>query len=43
MWKKIFDNVWWDLIVREKEWHMGSIKFNQPYREFPLLLSLIQL
>lgn len=41
--QKIFDNVWWDLIIREGEWHMGSIKFNQPYREFPLLLSLIQL
>ncbi len=39
--KYIFDHVGGTLIVRHGEGHMGSKKFNQPYREFPLLLELI--
>ncbi|MCH8519885.1 MAG: alpha/beta hydrolase [Nanoarchaeota archaeon] len=30
-----------DLIIRKGEGHMGSQKFNQEYKEFPLLLKLI--
>ncbi len=30
-----------ELIVPKGEGHMGSTTFNQPYREFPLLLELI--
>ena len=29
------------LVVLRGEGHMGSTKFNQPYKEFPLLLDLI--
>ena len=29
------------LIIRHGEGHMGSSKFNQPYKEFPLLTKLI--
>ena len=29
------------LIIQKGEGHMGSDSFNQPYKEFPLLLSLI--
>lgn len=36
-------NLWWNLILRTNEWHMGSKKFHQPYKEFPLLKSLIEL
>ena len=42
-WRKIFDGVGWDLIIREDAWHMASLSFDHPYKEFPLLLSLIQL
>jgi uncharacterized protein len=31
------------LIVPKGEAHMGSTKFNQPYKEFPLVLKLINL
>ncbi len=30
------------LIIQHGEGHMGSATFNQPYTEFPLLLTLIQ-
>lgn len=40
--KFMFDKLWWDLIIREKEGHMGSNSFNQPYLEFPLLKFLIE-
>lgn len=30
------------LIIRKGEGHMGSDKFNQPYREFPFLMKLIE-
>lgn len=35
--------LWGTLILPSKEGHMGSTSFNQPYREFPLLKSLIEL
>jgi len=31
------------LIIRHGEGHMGSDKFNQPYREFPLLEKILEL
>jgi predicted alpha/beta hydrolase family esterase len=37
----IFDNLGGTLIIRHGEGHMGSLRFNQPYREFPLLLELV--
>lgn len=40
--KYMFDKLWWDLIIREKEGHMWSQSFNQPYIEFPLLKWLIE-
>ena len=40
--KFIFDNLGGTLIIRHGEGHMGSNTFNQPYREFPLLLELIE-
>lgn len=40
--KYMFEKLWWDLIIREKEGHMWSQKFNQPYLEFPLLKWLIE-
>lgn len=29
------------LVIPKGQGHMGSVTFNQPYREFPLLLSLV--
>lgn len=40
--RHILANAGGTLIVRSGEGHMGSEKFNQPYREFPLLLELIE-
>jgi uncharacterized protein len=37
----IFQQLGGTLIVRHGAGHMGSEKFNQPYREFPFLLSVI--
>lgn len=39
--REMFDHLGGTLIIRHGEGHMGSNKFNQPYREFPLLLKLI--
>jgi len=39
--KMMFDNLGGTLIIRHGEGHMGSDKFNQPYKEFPFLLKLI--
>lgn len=39
--RAIFDRVGGTLIIRHGEGHMGSDTFNQPYKEFPLLLRLI--
>jgi len=39
--KKMFDKLGGTLIVRHGEGHMGSKDFNQPYKEFPFLLKLI--
>lgn len=40
--KKMFDNLGGNLIIRHGEGHMGSGKFNQPYKEFPLVLKIIE-
>jgi uncharacterized protein len=37
----IFQNLGGNLIIRHGEGHMGSLTYNQPYREFPLLMKLI--
>lgn len=38
--RKMFDNLGGSLIINN-EGHMGSDTFNQPYKEFPLLLKII--
>lgn len=38
---RLFEHVGGTLILRHGEGHMGSDMFNQPYKEFPLLLKLI--
>ncbi len=37
----MFKNIGGTLVIRHGEGHMGSDKFNQPYKEFPLLESLL--
>lgn len=37
----MFDNLGGTLIIRRGEGHMGSTTYNQPYKEFPLLLRLV--
>lgn len=39
--KFLFDCLGGTLIIRHGEGHMGSDRFKQPYKEFPLLLKLI--
>jgi len=39
----MFKNLGGTLIIRHGEGHMGSDKFNQPYKEFPLLERLLSL
>lgn len=39
--RKMFDQLGGTLIIRDGEGHMGSTSFNQPYKEFPMLLALI--
>ncbi len=39
----MFKNLGGTLIIRHGEGHMGSDKFNQPYKEFPLLEKLLDL
>lgn len=41
--RKMFDHLGGTLIIKHGEGHMGSNLYNQPYKEFPLLLSLITL
>ena len=38
---QLFHHLGGTLIIRHGEGHMGSESFNQPYKEFPLLLKLI--
>lgn len=38
----MFDNLGGTLIIRHGEGHMGSDSFKQPYKEFPLLVKLIE-
>jgi len=40
--RKMFDKLGGNLIIRHGEGHMGSDKFNQPYKKFPLLLKIIE-
>ena len=37
----MLDNLGGTLIIKKGEGHMGSERFNQPYREFPFLIKLI--
>jgi len=39
--RKMFDKLGGELIIRN-EGHMGSDSFNQPYKEFPLLINLVK-
>ncbi len=39
--RKMFDQLGGELIIRN-EGHMGSESFNQPYKEFPLLVNLVK-
>lgn len=39
--KYILDKLGGTLIIKKGEGHMGSDSFNQPYKEFPLLVKLI--
>lgn len=40
--RKMFDHLGGTLIIRHGEGHMGSNRFNQPYKEFPLIVALIE-
>lgn len=40
--KFMFEKLGGDLIIRSDQGHMGSVKFNQPYKEFPLVKYLIE-
>lgn len=37
----MLDNLGGTLIIKKGEGHMGSDTFNQPYKEFPFLIKLI--
>lgn len=39
---KLFHNLGGTLMLRHGEGHMGSDTYNQPYKEFPFLLRLIE-
>jgi len=39
--RRMFDKLGGTLIIRHGEGHMGSDTFNQPYKEFPFLMKLI--
>ena len=41
--KYIFDHLGGTLIIKHGEGHMGSNLYKQPYKEFPLLVKLIEL
>lgn len=40
--QSLFEKIGGDLIIRHGQGHMGSEKFNQPYKEFPLLVNLVR-
>lgn len=40
--RKIFNKLGGNLIIRHGEGHMGSDKYNQSYKKFPLLLKIIE-
>lgn len=39
--RKMFDKLGGTLVIQHGEGHMGSDKFNQPYKEFPFLLKFL--
>lgn len=40
--RKMFDYLGGTLIIKHEGGHMGSDKFNQPYKKFPFLIKLIK-
>jgi hypothetical protein len=38
----MFDKLGGTLIIKSGEGHMGSDSFNQPYKEFPLIITLVK-
>jgi hypothetical protein len=40
--RKMFDKLGGELIIRSNEGHMGSDMYEQPYKEFPLLINLVK-
>lgn len=40
--RKMFNELGGELIIRSDQGHMGSDKFNRPYKEFPLVKFLIE-
>lgn len=40
-WREMFDNLWGTQIILHWQGHMWSTSFNQPYKEFPFLLKII--
>lgn len=40
--KEMFEKLGGTLIIRHGEGHMGSDSFKQPYKEFPLLIKLVE-
>lgn len=40
--KRMFDKLGGTLIIKHGEGHMGSDSFNQPYKEFPLIIALVE-
>lgn len=40
--KVMFEKLGGTLIIRHGEGHMGSDSFNQPYKEFPLIITLVE-
>lgn len=40
--RKMFDQLGGTLIIRHGEGHMGSETLNQPYKEFPLIVKLVE-
>jgi len=40
--REMFDKLGGTLIIKHGEGHMGSDSFNQPYKEFPLIVALVE-
>lgn len=39
---RLFHKIGGDIIIRHGEGHMGSEKYNQPYKEYPLVVNLVR-